>query len=142
MAALAIAASTAVITYAVSGSGHVTSPAATDSWQCGPFMNITLRGGSTVNQSLQACILSDHAHLDLKGVLQGSVGLWKEQITLVLKHPRQPTYEKLVSPVCAKSTCTYQVPVNPGHGWWWVIPQWRANGGYQSTGRPSPTVAY
>jgi hypothetical protein len=32
--------------------------------------------------------------------------------------------------------------VNPGHGSWWVIPQWRVNGGYQSTGQPSPTVAY
>ena len=142
VAALAIAASTAVITYTVSSSGHVTSPAATGSWQCGPFMPITLQGGNAVNQSLQACIVSDHGHLDLKGVLQGSVDVWKEQITLILKHPRQPTYEKLVSPVCTTSTCTYQVPVSPGHGSWWVIPQWRANGGYQSTGQPSPTVTY
>jgi len=141
-AALAIAASTAVFTYAVSGSGHVTSPAATGSLQCGPFVHITLQGGSAVNQSMQACIVSDHGHLDLKGVLHGSVDVWKEQITLVLKHPRQPTYEKLVSPVCTTSTCTYQVPVDPGHGSWWVIPQWRVNGGYQSTGQPSPTVAY
>ena len=142
VAALAITAGTAVITYAVSGNGHATSPAAAGSWQCGPFMHVTLQGGSAVDQSLQACIVSDHGHLDIKGILQGSVDVWKEQITLVLKHPRQPTYEKLVSPVCTTSTCTYQVPVNPGHGSWWVIPQWRANGGYQSTGQPSPTVRY
>jgi DNA-binding SARP family transcriptional activator len=141
VAAIAIAASTAVITYAVSGSGHATnSAAANGSWQCGPFMHVTLEGGSTVNQSLQACIDSDDGHLKLKGVLQGSVDAWKEQITLILKHPRQPTYERLVSPVCTTSTCTYQVPVNPGHGSWWVIPQWQIKGGYQSTGQPSPTV--
>jgi DNA-binding SARP family transcriptional activator len=141
VAALAIAATT-VITYAVSGSGHATSPAATSSWQCGPLRHVTLQGGNAVNQSLQACIVSDHGHLAVKGVLQGSVSVWKEQITLILKHPREQTYEKLVSPVCTTSTCTYQVPVDPGHGSWWVIPQWRANGGYQSTGQPSPTVTY
>jgi len=140
VAALAVVASTAVITYAVSGAG--TSPAAGGSWQCGPFIHVTLQSGGAVNQNLQACIVSDDGHLDVKGVLQGSVDAWKEQITLILKHPRQPTYEKLVSPVCTASTCTYQVPVNPGPGSWWVIPQWRANGGYQSTGRPSPTVTY
>jgi DNA-binding SARP family transcriptional activator len=136
--ALAVAATAAII-YAVAG--HGTSPAA-GSWQCGPFTHVTLHGGGAVNQNLQACIVSDHGHLVLKGVLQGSVHAWKEQITLVLKHPRQPTYEKLVSPVCTTSTCTYEVPVNPGHGSWWVIPQWRVNGGYQSTGQQSPAVTY
>jgi DNA-binding SARP family transcriptional activator len=142
VAALAITAGAAVITYAVSGNGHAASPAAAGSWQCGPFMHVTLQGGSAVDQSLRACIVSDHGHLDIKGILEGSVDVWKEQITLVLKHHRQPTYEKLVSPVCTTSTCTYVVPVNPGHGSWWVIPQWLANGGYQSTGQPSPTVRY
>lgn len=139
VAALAVVA-TAVITYAVSGTG--TSPATSDSWRCGPLMHVTLQKGGAVDQDLQACIASDHGHLDLRGVLQGSVEAWKEQITLVLKHPRQPTYEKLVSPVCSASTCTYQIPVNPGPGSWWVIPQWRAKGGYQSTGQPSPAVTY
>ena len=142
-AALAIAASAVLITNAVSGTTHVTSPAAaTGQWQCGPLMRATLLDGSGVGQSLQACIASDHGHLDLKGVLQGSVGAGKEQIILILKHPRQPTYEKLISPVCTTSTCTYQVPVNPGHGSWRVIPQWRSDGRYQSTGQPSPPVTY
>jgi DNA-binding SARP family transcriptional activator len=139
VAALAVAAG---ITHAVSGSGHGTRPAAAGSWQCGPFIQVTLHTGGAVEQNLRACIVSDHGHLDLKGVLQGSVHAWNEQITLILKHPRQPTYEKLVSPVCTTSTCTYQVPVNPGHGSWWVIPQWRVNGLFQSTGRPSPVVTY
>jgi DNA-binding SARP family transcriptional activator len=142
-ATAAIAASAVLITNAISGTAHVASPAAaTGSWRCGPFMRATLWDGNAVDQSLQACIASDHGHLTLKGVLQGSVDAWKEQIILVLKHPRQPTYEKLISPVCTTSTCTYQVPVNPGHGSWWVIPQWRAHGSYQSTGQPSLPVTY
>ena len=142
-AALAVAAIAVLITNAVSGTAHLTSPAAaTGYWQCGPFMRATQLDGTGVGQSLQACVASDHGHLDLMGVLTGSVDAWKEQIILVLKHPRQPTYEKLISPVCTTSTCTYQVAVNPGHGSWWVIPQWRADGGYQSTGQPSPPVTY
>jgi DNA-binding SARP family transcriptional activator len=141
-AVLAIAASAALVANAVLGTAHGSGPAAAGSWQCGPFLRATLLDGSAVDQSLQACVASNHGQLDLKGVLQGSVSAWKEQIILILKHPRQPTYEKLVSPVCATSTCVYQVPVNPGHGSWWVIPQWRTQGGYQSTGQPSPTVTY
>jgi transcriptional regulator with XRE-family HTH domain len=143
-AALAVAAIAVLIASAVSGTSHLTSPAAaTGQWQCGPFMRATLWQGSGVDQRLQACIASDHGHLDLKGVLTGSVNAWKEQIILVLKHPRQPTYEKLISPVCTTSTCIYQVAVNPGYGSWWVIPQWeRSDGGYQSTGQPSPPVTY
>jgi transcriptional regulator with XRE-family HTH domain len=143
-AAFAVAAITVLIMNAVSGTAHPTSAAAaTGQWQCGQFMRATLREGSAVGQRLEACIASDHGQLDLKGVLTGSVNAWKEQIILVLKHPRQPTYEKLISPVCTTSTCTYQVVVNPGRGSWWVIPQWkRSDGGYQSTGRPSPPVTY
>jgi DNA-binding SARP family transcriptional activator len=142
-AALAVAATAWLITNTVSGTAHVTSPSAvTGYWQCGPFMSATLLDGSEAHQSLQACMASDHGHLDLKGVLKDSVDAWKEQIILILKHPRQPTYEKLISPVCTTSTCIYQVLVNPGHGSWWVVPQWRADGRYQSTGHPSPPVTY
>lgn len=143
VAALAAAAASAVlITNAVSGTAHVTSPAPTGYWQCGPFMSATLLDGSAAGQSLQACIASDHGHLDLKGVLKDSVDAWKEQVILILKHPGQPTYEKLISPVCTTSTCIYQIAENPGHGSWRVVPQWRAGGGYQSTGQPSPPVTY
>jgi transcriptional regulator with XRE-family HTH domain len=143
-AAVAVAAIAVLISHAVSGTTHPTNPAAaTGQWRCGQFMRATLWDGSGVDQRLQACIASEHGHLDLKGVLKGSVSAWKEQIILVLKHPRQPTWEKLISPVCTASTCTYQVSVNPGQGSWWVIPQWeRSDGGYQSTGQPSPPVTY
>jgi hypothetical protein len=146
LSALAVAAIAAVITSALSGPSHSTSTAhpaspAAGQWRCGQFMRATLWEGNGIGQRLQACIATDHGHLDLKGVLTGSVNAWKEQIILVLKHPRQPTYEKLVSPVCTTPTCTYQVAVNPGQGSWWVIPQWRrSDGGYQSTGQPSPPV--
>jgi transcriptional regulator with XRE-family HTH domain len=153
MAALAAAAIAVLITGALSGpahpastasptsTAHPASKAATGQWQCGPFMRATLWEGNGIGQRLQACIAAEHGQLDLKGVLTGSVNAWKEQIILVLKHPRQPTYEKLTSPVCTTSTCTYQVAVNPGPGSWWVIPQWkRSDGGYQSTGQPSPPV--
>jgi hypothetical protein len=104
-------------------------------------MRATLRDGSGAGQSLQACIASDHGRLDLEGVLVGSVDAWKEQIILVLKHPREPTYAKFDSPVCPASRCTFTVTVNPGSGSWWVIPQWKlADGGYQSTGSPSPSI--
>jgi len=144
LAAAAVAAASAVlITSTVSGSAHGTSPAAVAGyWQCGPFMSATLRDGRAAGQSLQACIESDHGHLVLKGVLKGSVGMWKEQIILVLKHPGPTTYQKPVSPVCTTSTCIYQVAENPGRGSWLVVPQWRADGRYQSTGQPSPPVTY
>jgi DNA-binding SARP family transcriptional activator len=141
-AALAIAASAVLLTNAVSGTARVTNPAAAGFWHCGQFMRATRLDGDAIGQSLQACIAPDHGQLDLKGVLDGAVAAWKEQIILILKHPRQPTYEKLISPLCTTSTCIYQVRVNPGHGSWWVIPQWRAGGGYQSTGQPSPSVTY
>ena len=139
-AVVAIAAIVVLTTSVASGNAHGTGPAATGSWLCGPFMRSTMWNGAPAGQSLQACIADDHGHLALRGVIQGSVDAWKEQIILVLKHPRQPTYEKLVSPVCTTSTCIYQVPVNPGHGSWWVIPQWRSHGSYQSTGQPSLPV--
>jgi DNA-binding SARP family transcriptional activator len=139
---LAIAAGVALTTNGGSGNAPSASPAATGTWLCGPFMRATMWNGRPAGQSLQGCIAYDHGHLDLKGVLQGSVDAWKEQIVLVLKHPRQPTYERLISPVCTTSTCTYQVLVNPGHGSWWVIPQWRSHGSYQSTGQPSLPVTY
>lgn len=142
-AALAIAASAVLISNAGSGGAPGTSPpTATGYWQCGGYMPATTLNGSPAFQTLQACIAYDHGHLDLKGVLDGSVDARKEQIILVLKHPRQPTYKKLISPVCTTSTCIYQVPVNPGHGTWWVIPQWRAHGRFQSTGQVSPPVTY
>jgi DNA-binding SARP family transcriptional activator len=140
--ALAIAAGVVLAINVGSGNAPGASPVATGTWLCGPFMRATMWNGGSTGQSLQGCIAYDHGHLDLKGVLQGSVDAWKEQIILVLKHPRQPTYEKLISPVCTTSTCIYQVPVNPGHGSWWVIPQWRSHGSYQSTGQPSLPVTY
>jgi DNA-binding SARP family transcriptional activator len=140
----AVAASAVLIAHEVSGNAQLRSPTAAASyWRCGPFMRATLWDGDGIGQRLQACVAPDHGHLDLKGVLTGTVKAWGEQIILVLKHPRQPTYEKLISPVCTSSTCVYQVAVNPGHGSWWVIPQWkRLDGGYQSTGQPSPPVTY
>ena len=144
LAAAALAAASAVlITDVVSGTVRDTSPAAAAGyWQCGPFMSATLRDGHAAGQSLQACIASDHGHLVLKGVLKGSVNAWKEQVILVLKHPGPTTYGKSMSPVCTTSTCVYQVAENPGHGSWLVVPQWRADGRYQSTGQPSPPVTY
>ena len=140
--ALAAAASTVLIINAVSGIAPVTNVAGTGSWQCGPFESVTLRDGSPVGQSLQACIASDHGHLELKGVLKGSVDARHEQIVLILKRPGPLTFEKLISSVCTRSVCTYQVSVNPGHGSWRDVPQWHANGVYQSTGQPSPVVTY
>lgn len=142
-AAAAIVAGVLFITNALAGTASVTSPrTAAGGWLCGPSVRVTLYDGTEVGQSLQACLTSDHGHLDMKGVLEGSVDAWKEQIILIVKHPNQPTYEKLYSPVCTTSTCVYQVPLNPGHGSWRIVPQWRANGVYQSTGQPSPPVTY
>ena len=153
-AALAVAASAALLINSVSGSAHAPSPAAqgvspasgptsTVNWQCGPWARAKVHHGSLIDQRLQACIASDHNHLDLEGFLLGSVDAWKERIILVLRHPGQPAYKKLISPLCTASTCIYQTTVgNPGPGSWQVLPQWSSDGGYQSTGKTSPPVTY
>lgn len=138
-AALAIAAGTVLVIHAVSGSRQA---AHTVNWHCGPSSGVRLRDRSAIGQSLQACIAPDHGHLDLKGVLQGSVDGWNEQIILIIERPWVPHGRKLISPACTKSTCIYQVEVNPGHGPWRVVPQWRMDGHYQSTVRGSPAVTY
>jgi DNA-binding SARP family transcriptional activator len=157
-AALGAAAITALLTSSVSGSAHAPRPAAqaaspfaqgaslapgpTLNWQCGPLRRAKIHHGSLIDQRLQACIASDHGHVDLEGLLLGSDDAWKEQIILVLRHPGQPAYKKLVSPVCAASTCIYKVMVDPGSGSWQVMPQWSSDGGYQSTGKSSPSITY
>jgi DNA-binding SARP family transcriptional activator len=138
--ALAVVAVTVVLlTNSLSGSG----PASTINWQCGPFRRAKMHHGSLIDQRLQACIASDHGHVDLEGFLVGSVDALKERIILNLRHPGQPAYKRLISPVCTASTCRYQVTVsNPGSGSWQVMPQWSSDGGYQSTGKSSPSITY
>jgi DNA-binding SARP family transcriptional activator len=160
-AAIAVAASAALLINSVSGSGHDPSPTAHDAspssrgasptagptaainWQCGPFRRAKIHHGSLIDQRLQACIASDPGHVQLEGSLVGSVDAWKERIILVLRHPGQPAYKRLISPVCTASTCIYQITVDdPGPGSWQVMPQWSSDGGYQSTGKSSPSVTY
>lgn len=140
-AILAIAVGAVLVSGVVSGTPHITRPAAaTGNWQCGPSSPVRLHDGSAVGQSLRACIASDHGHLELKGVLQGSVDAWAEQIVLIVTHPGPVAGRKFISPPCNRSTCTYQVEVNPGPGSWRLVPQWHMEGHYQSTVRGSPTV--
>jgi transcriptional regulator with XRE-family HTH domain len=151
-AALAVAAIAAglaaLLTNSVSGSRHGPSPAAGPTsvikWQCGPFRRAKIHHGSLIDQWMRACIASDHGHVDLEGFLVGSVGAWKEQIILNLRRPGQPPDVRLSSPVCTASPCVYRVTLDPdpASGSWQVMPQWSSDGGYQSTGKSSPSITY
>jgi hypothetical protein len=154
----------ALINNAVSGSARTASPApgppaqshagefsaspapggTSLAWQCGRAVPATLwKTSGDIGQTLQACIRADHGHLDLEGVLTGSVNAWKEQIVLNLRDSRQESRGKFYSPVCTNSLCIYTVAVQPGRGKWTVFPQWeRQDGDYQSTGPESPFITY
>jgi DNA-binding SARP family transcriptional activator len=125
------------------GARPVPGPASTINWQCGPFARAKVHHGSLIGQTLQACIASDHSHVALEGFLLGSNDAWKERIILVLRHPGQLAYKRLISPMCTESTCIYKVTMDdPGPGSWQVLPQWSSDGGYQSTGKSSPSITY
>lgn len=165
-AALAVAAIAAglaaLLTNSVSGSHHGPSlaahaaspssrrvnpaagPTSVIKWQCGPFRRAKIHHGSLIDQWMQACIASDHGHVDLEGFLVGSVGAWKEQIILNLRRPGQRPYIRLSSQLCTASPCVYRVTVDPdpAPGSWQVLPQWSSDGGYQSTGKSSPSITY
>ena len=160
-AAFAVAAIAALLTNSVAGSAHAPSPAAqaagpsaqgarpdpgpasTINWQCGPFAHAKVHHGTLIDQTLRACIASDHSHVALEGFLLGSDDAWKERIILVLRHPGQLAYKRLISPMCTASTCIYKVTMDdPGPGSWQVMPQWSSDGVYQSTGKSSPSITY
>jgi transcriptional regulator with XRE-family HTH domain len=163
-AALAVAAIAAALTTLLSGSGppyganpaaHAASPSSRGAspaagpvsainWQCGPSRHAKMHHGSLINQILQACIASNHGHVEVEGTLVGSVDAWNERIILVLRHPGQPAYRRLISPTCTASTCVYRTTVapDPGPGSWQVMPQWSSDGDYQSTGKSSPSIMY
>lgn len=149
-AALAVAAITAAVAVLLTNSGPPSSrgaspaagPVSAVDWQCGPSRHAKMHHGSLIDQMLQGCVASDQGHVDLEGFLVGSVDAWKEQIILVLRHPGQPAYRRLISPTCTASTCVYRITVDPGPGSWQVMPQWSSDGRYQSTGESSPSIAY
>jgi hypothetical protein len=106
-------------------------------WQCGPAEPAVIHTtGRVTSQTLQACIRVHNGKLDLRGILDGTIAAWEEQIVLVLKDSAQNDGGYYYSPVCTATDCVFTVAaVPPSRGEWTVLPEWeRYNGNYQSAG--------
>jgi hypothetical protein len=81
--------------------------------------------------------------LGLRGILNGTVTAWAEQIVLELTGSGQHDRGDYISLPCTVSDCTYTVPVlPPSSGKWTVLPEWERYGNAQSTGAEAGFVDF
>ena len=120
------------------------SPPPAAAWQCGPIDPAPLASGKATGKTLQACIRigNGNGQLQLQGTLTGADPTAKEQVSLTLKNTQGATDGTFTSAECTTATCTFSISITPGAGSWTVVPQWLADGVYESSGASTPAIAF
>jgi hypothetical protein len=109
-------------------------------YQCGKASTVSGGSASAPVMILTACIRVYNGELEIEGQLTGAVA-GHDKIELALESSTNGTLGDYNSPLCATSTCVYQLPVLTPGGHWYVVATVLGDEG-PFTGAPSPTISY
>jgi serine/threonine protein kinase, bacterial len=123
-----------------------TSPTQTSvpygSWDCGPKTAVPLASGLPSGKTLTACIRISGTKMQVQGTLTGAA-VGSDRILLAFESPEGGLVTTFESALCAAATCvfTQSTPAIAGYSYF-AKPSWYEGGVLESTGSPSPTMAY
>jgi serine/threonine protein kinase, bacterial len=123
-----------------------TSPTQTSvpygSWDCGPKTAVPLASGLPSGKTLTACIRISGTKMQVQGTLTGAA-VGSDRILLAFESPEGGLVTTFESALCAAATCvfTQATPAIAGYSYF-AKPSWYEGGVLESTGSPSPTMAY